>query len=598
MQPVSPGSSTSQSHCIQFGVPLPLVLGRYQEGLIPNIVRDMIHFLCLCVEVKGLFSVQPNAKAIGALYKRVNGLPNKFEFELEETHTVANLFILYLQEIPGGLIPAPFVPCLIDAAYSNFQSVDELRRCITKFPLTENKRLFEAILIFLNYVASKSAVNSMEMSELSQIFGPVCLRFYPEDQANKVARSHAFEQILIHHKSLFREFPREWTLKRSLPPPALHLQRLSTLHQRDHVKIALDELQKSIQNLHKTLQQCTNETDIQQISANLSKAVTEFQSYQKILDPKVPPTYTPTNLKSLVDVASGHHSIQGRRPTMEDAVIHMDNFNQASPLLSSEKGRAIWAVYDGHGGDEVSLLAGEMLHKEIVYSLAKHRGRDVASCLVDAIKKTDKYLCQKSLQNNYKSGSTMVLLLLVDETLYVANLGDSEAVLGQLSADQTYKAFLLSYPHKPAAIEERMRIEALGGVVSPTGRLFGQLAVSRSLGDVHMKKPRLTENFVSNDPYIAKYELNKGDDFIVLACDGLWDVMSYQQAVDIIAKVKKKGLDAEQVAKLLVEKAFLDGSTDNISAIVIYLKWHLITEDPSSFATTSYAGSKVLTQTL
>lgn len=85
---------------------------------------------------------------------------------------------------------------------------------------------------------------------------------------------------------------------------------------------------------------------------------------------------------------------------MEDAVVHIDNFNQVSPLLSPECGRGIWAVYDGHGGTEVSILAAEMLHKEIVYFLAKNHDCDVPGCIVQAIKKTDKYICQKSLQNS------------------------------------------------------------------------------------------------------------------------------------------------------------------------------------------------------
>lgn len=130
-----------------------------------------------------------------------------------------------------------------------------------------------------------------------------------------------------------------------------------------------------------------------------------------------------------------------------------------------------------------------------------------------------------------------------------------------------------------------MRIEALGGVVSPTGRVFGQLAVSRSLGDVHMKKPRVSENFVSNDPYIAKFDLKYGDDFLILACDGLWDVMTYQEAVDNVAKDLSKGLDAEVVARHLVDKALNIGSTDNISAIVVYLKWHKIVEVSSQVST-------------
>jgi hypothetical protein len=84
------------------------------------------------------------------------------------------------------------------------------------------------------------------------------------------------------------------------------------------------------------------------------------------------------------------------------------------------------------------------------------------------------------------------------------------------------------------SVSERMRIAALGGVVSKTGRVFGQLAVSRSLGDVHMKALRSGAEYVSNDPYLAKFTLSPRDKFLVIACDGLWDELSYQDAVGTI----------------------------------------------------------------
>lgn len=106
---------------------------------------------------------------------------------------------------------------------------------------------------------------------------------------------------------------------------------------------------------------------------------------------------------------------------MEDAVVHLDNFNSASPLLPrSSAARAIWAVYDGHGGSEVSTLAAEVVHRELVYFLTRELKRpklrakesdssdtehtirytekNTLRCLYNAVKKADKYICEKSVQ--------------------------------------------------------------------------------------------------------------------------------------------------------------------------------------------------------
>lgn len=68
-----------------------------------------------------------------------------------------------------------------------------------------------------------------------------------------------------------------------------------------------------------------------------------------------------------------------------------------------------------------------------------------------------------------------------------------------------------------------------GGALVARGRVFGKLAVSRALGDSDFKVPKSTVNHVSNDPYLAHFKLKPENEFMVLACDGLWDVIKYQQ---------------------------------------------------------------------
>lgn len=112
-----------------------------------------------------------------------------------------------------------------------------------------------------------------------------------------------------------------------------------------------------------------------------------------------------------------------------------------------------------------------------------------------------------------------------------------------------------------------------GGALVARGRVFGKLAVSRALGDSDFKMPKATCNHVSNDSYLQKFPLSNLNDFLVIACDGLWDIVTYQQAVDIVAAEKGLGTSAEKVAEILAQTSFDGGSQDNISVIVVYLNW-------------------------
>ncbi|KAL9669063.1 hypothetical protein QQ045_006604 [Rhodiola kirilowii] len=105
----------------------------------------------------------------------------------------------------------------------------------------------------------------------------------------------------------------------------------------------------------------------------------------------------------------------------------------------------------------------------------------------------------------------------------IANAGDCRAVLGKRG-----RAVELSRDHIPNAASERLRIDKLGGV-EYDGYLNGQLSVSRALGDWHMKGPR-------QEPEVEELLLTEEDEFLILGCDGLWDVMSSQCAVTIVRK--------------------------------------------------------------
>uniref|UniRef100_A0A7I4FAN9 protein-serine/threonine phosphatase n=1 Tax=Physcomitrium patens TaxID=3218 RepID=A0A7I4FAN9_PHYPA len=122
-------------------------------------------------------------------------------------------------------------------------------------------------------------------------------------------------------------------------------------------------------------------------------------------------------------------------------------------------------------------------------------------------------------------------------------------------------AIALSTDHKPNRSDERQRIEKAGGVVmwSGTWRVGGVLAVSRAFGD------RLLKKYVVAEPEIQDQLITSDVEFLVLASDGLWDVVSNQDAVTMVQNVQ----DAQEAAKRLTDEAYKKGSADNITCVVI-----------------------------
>lgn len=137
--------------------------------------------------------------------------------------------------------------------------------------------------------------------------------------------------------------------------------------------------------------------------------------------------------------------------------------------------------------------------------------------------------------------------------LYTANAGDARAVLCRGG-----KAVRLTYDHKGADRQEAKRIQDAGGFVL-NNRVNGVLAVTRSLGDSSMK------DFVVGAPYTSETVLSQNDEFLILACDGLWDVATDQKAVDLI----RDEMDCESAAGVLMDYAIEEGTRDNVTVLIV-----------------------------
>ncbi|CAE7151888.1 unnamed protein product [Symbiodinium pilosum] len=241
---------------------------------------------------------------------------------------------------------------------------------------------------------------------------------------------------------------------------------------------------------------------------------------------------------------------------MEDAHLVLPSLREA--VLSDYKLEVdigweqigLFGVMDGHGGFQVAKFCERHLPK----SIAQRPSADPASAMAQSFVEMDELLQEpeglkelrrlsalaKSARARRQTaegmGCTVVLSCVTPSTLFVANAGDSRAVLcrGGLALD-------LSQDHKPELPGERARIESAGGWIEGGAvlRVNGDLSLSRAIGDLEYKLDRRLppdRQIVTASPDVRAVPRQTQDEFLLLACDGVWDVLSSQAAVDFLRK--------------------------------------------------------------
>uniref|UniRef100_A0A5S6QIQ7 protein-serine/threonine phosphatase n=1 Tax=Trichuris muris TaxID=70415 RepID=A0A5S6QIQ7_TRIMR len=176
------------------------------------------------------------------------------------------------------------------------------------------------------------------------------------------------------------------------------------------------------------------------------------------------------------------------------------------------------------------------------------------------------------------SGTTACVVVLRDKTIYVANVGDSRCVLCREGVAKD-----LSVDHKPEDEIEKDRIEKAGGSITGDGRVNGGLNLSRAIGDHFYKSNEglpVKDQMISALPDIKIHELEKGDEFLVIACDGIWNSMSSQEVIDFISQRVKEGKEEVDIAAELCNACLSpttsgDGTgCDNMTVIVVSFQWN------------------------
>lgn len=252
-------------------------------------------------------------------------------------------------------------------------------------------------------------------------------------------------------------------------------------------------------------------------------------------------------------------SIKGRRHTNEDRHNIILNINE---LNKDGNGINLLGVYDGHGGDYVSTY----LEKNIpLYYYNKKLKTPFSE---EYHNKVFKLLQKKIIKNKkgYTSGSTCLLNIMYkfenEIHMNIVNLGDSRMVI--VYDNGSFKQVTID--HKPDDKIEKKRLKSMGGEIykdSEGTYRIGDLSLSRAFGDED------NAPYISQVPDIYYKKITPNTKYIVMACDGLWDVIENNNLYKLLETFKKNKI--KNLAAELASVALLKGSTDNISIIVIEL---------------------------
>lgn len=264
-------------------------------------------------------------------------------------------------------------------------------------------------------------------------------------------------------------------------------------------------------------------------------------------------------------------TMKGRRKTNEDAHIVKTYLNRNNNSKKDYAKVNIYGVFDGHGGPYVSKYLYNNLHKYFISSQVKYPVKK--SYINKVYDRLQEKLTAENKVKSYGCGSTCLVALHFKDInhkdrLQIMNTGDSRAIICRKDM-----AIRLTNDHKPNNPFETHRITELGGKIRYDGYDYRikDLSVSRAFGD-NDSKP-----YVVHNPDIFDHKIDKNDKFMVLACDGLWDVMTDQDVVDYVLseyyniesgqRIKKRINVAKKLADHAIGKL---KSSDNVTVLVVF----------------------------
>ena len=279
-----------------------------------------------------------------------------------------------------------------------------------------------------------------------------------------------------------------------------------------------------------------------------------------------------------------------------------------------------FAIFDGHGGDECSEFLKENYDKYLIEN--KNFPYDIKLSMIETFQKIEedffKLKCKDSFEDSDKSGSCALVTIIYDNKIFIANLGDSRAIM---SVNSGTKVKQLTIDHKPDNIKEFERAIKTGSKIylddsddpfrdesqiefikdkielekmkevndnnTDDEKIFrvypSDLAVMRTIGDIKAKKKEFggIPGTIINIPDIFVFEISSNDDFIVMGCDGIFDDLSNEEIVNAAwlafkNRGKEKNYDIHELSMeacdLIIKYGLEKQTTDNLSCIVIGLE--------------------------
>ena len=233
---------------------------------------------------------------------------------------------------------------------------------------------------------------------------------------------------------------------------------------------------------------------------------------------------------------------------------YMEDKGIAALNLNDDPDKALFCLFDGHGGDKVSKF---LQTNFIEYFKEMLPSNNIKEKLINLFKILD----EKTKELNcYQVGATACIIYITKENgqrcLYSANVGDTRSIL---ISNNEYKR--LSYDHRANDDKEYKRIINDGGIVFG-GRIYGTLMLGRAFGDWELKAYG-----VSSEPHITKINISDNDKYVILATDGVWDVLEEMEVYDL----SKKYDNSKDLCNKIINNSIEKGSNDNISCFVICL---------------------------
>ena len=265
------------------------------------------------------------------------------------------------------------------------------------------------------------------------------------------------------------------------------------------------------------------------------------------------------------DFLIGQSNMQGWRENMEDA--HLISLNTEGSKIS------VLGVFDGHGGDQVAKAVSSLILKHITNSpewknKSALTSTSMASILCKAFFSVDEEIRVTMGSSTEETGATGLVVVIMPQYIIVANCGDTRCII---SCDKKVSA--LSVDHKPTDESEKTRIVQAGGTVFRK-RVCGGVAVSRSFGDFWFKRNEELQAHaqqVTVEPYIHTHERSVAtDEFLVCACDGIYDVLTNEQIQKYVVDALTRGIrNPGTIAELIMTECLSRGSRDNMSVIIV-----------------------------